>query len=237
MPQFLIDSKHIRGEEILIRSRKTLRHIKALRIVAGEELLLMDETGMRYSATIESISPDGVKIKIVENIGRVAKDFRLVLAQAIPKSTRMDLVVEKATELGVDRMIPFFSSRTEVSGRLEGKVARWNRVAEAAMKQSVRVDLILIDEPKSFEEMVDELEGDKLMLWEKAEPGSFKAGLEKSGRTISLVIGPEGGFSEAEVQLFRDKGGKVVSFGENILRTETAGLAAVAAVLFHLGVL
>lgn len=235
MPQFPIESKWIRGETAFIKSRDLLKHFRALRLKMGDEVTLIDQKGERYRGILESISKDSVRVHIAERLGKSAKDYRLTLAQAIPKSAKMDQIIEKATELGVDRVVPFFSSRTEVTGPIEGRLERWKRVAQAATKQSVRADLIKIEKPLSFEKAIVGLEGDRLMLWEGAAIGSFKGELEKSGRTISLVVGPEGGFAPEEVELFEQAGGRAVSFGKNILRTETAGMAAVAVVLYHWG--
>lgn len=154
-------------------------------------------------------------------------DARVILYQAVPKGRHMDLVVEKATEIGVDRIVPLATERGVVRlDRGTGKVERWRRVAEAAARQSLRLRVPDVVKPVSFPEAVREASEDGVLL----HNGEGLPRLEEAigAGTVILFVGPEGGWSEAELSLAEVSGLSLAQLGSYRLRSETAGVVAVA---------
>jgi len=152
----------------------------------------------------------------------------------------MDYVVEKATELGIARLLPFASERTLGDTTRDGKVERWRRLARSAAQQSGRADVMEVVPPIAFAELLDQCGKYDLALvpWELAGHIALRErlpGLLAAKRAVCVVIGPEGGLSHEEARRVEKAGGHLVSLGSRILRTETAGLVACAALLYESG--
>jgi 16S rRNA (uracil1498-N3)-methyltransferase len=154
-------------------------------------------------------------------------DPQVSLYQAVPKGGRMDLVVEKATEIGAFRLVPLLTERGVVNPR-EGKVGRWRRVARAASRQSLRLSVPEVAEPVSFEDAVSQVGKSGVLLYN--DPG-VQPVERVLGPVASLFVGPEGGWSGGEVRLAEEAGIAFGSLGPYRLRSETAGIVAVARVL------
>ncbi len=181
---------------------------------AGERLFLAELRGGRETVVVEELA-------VQEENGA-----RIILYQAVPKGRHMDLVVEKATEIGVNRIIPLVTDRGVV--RLEegtGKAERWRRVAEAAARQSLRLRVPEVGGPVSFPEAVREA-GEGVVL----HNGDGLPRLEEVMKleTVSLFVGPEGGWSEGELAIAEETGLVLAQLGPYRLRSETAGVVAVA---------
>lgn len=237
MPSFLVSSEWFDGELVRVADRPLLKHFRAQRLRAGEELTIVDEGHSRYRALIETLDGSGALLRVLERLPEAQKDCHITLCQSLLKRERMDLVVEKATELGVDAIVPFTSGRSERFGDLEGKRERWQRVAEAALQQSARPRPLDLRPLTDFDGILQSADAGSIMLWEEERGLAFREALSGAGREVSLVVGPEGGFTGAEARAFREAGGAVCSFGDSILRAETAAIAAVSAALFGLGAL
>ena len=156
-----------------------------------------------------------------------SNDFEVSLYQAVPKGGRMDLVVEKATEVGVACIVPLLTERGVVNPR-EGKVGRWRRVADAASRQSLRLSVPEVVEPVPFEGAVSQVGEAGVLLHNGPGLQPFEAFV---GPLASLFVGPEGGWSEGELQLAEEAGIAFGSLGPYRLRSETAGIVAVARAL------
>ena len=154
-------------------------------------------------------------------------DFEVTLYQAVPKGGRMDLVVEKATEVGAARIVPLLTERGVVNPR-EGKVGRWRRVADAASRQSRRLNVPEVAEPVPFEDAVSKVGEAGVLLHNGPGLQPFEAFIEP---LASLFVGPEGGWSEGELHLAEEAGIAFGSLGPYRLRSETAGIVAVARAL------
>jgi 16S rRNA (uracil1498-N3)-methyltransferase len=206
-----------------------LRHV--LRLGQGAKLLLFDGSGREYLAEVTESRPNRVELKILSTARpEVESPLRLTLAQALLKGNAFDRVLTDATELGAHAVVPVLSARTVPQARsreAEAKLKRWQKILEAAAAQSGRVLVPRIEYPISLEEFIRrDCKGQKLVLWEGAGPG---AGLpEKCDQEIALLVGPEGGFEENEVQAALAQGFRVWSLGPRILRADTAGPAALA---------
>jgi 16S rRNA (uracil1498-N3)-methyltransferase len=211
-----------------------------LRRTAGDPVEVVDSGGRSFGAVLE-VDGSSVRARLVAEVAAPhAPSLAITLAQGVPKAAKMDFVVEKATELGVARIVPFTSERTVGEGNREGKLERWRRLAKSAAQQCGRRDVPAVDAPLSFAALIERFaEYDvALVPWEIAEPVPLRERLPAllAGASSALVaIGPEGGLSHGEALAAQAAGGVLVSLGTRILRTEPAGLVACSALLYASG--
>lgn len=243
MHRFFVDRSQISGEVVTI-SGEDLKHIKnVLRLKAGEEVSICDGKENDYVAVIESIDSQEVLLSIVDSFkSKGEAPIKLKLYQGLPKGDKMELIVQKCTELGVSEIVPMATKRAVVKlsdeKKISKKLERWQKIAEEAAKQSKRGRIPLVDRLVTLKEAVAELGEDELalMLYESEIENSLKKALrEYDGKAVSVFVGPEGGFEESEAEMLESAGAKVVSLGNRILRTETAGLAVAAVIMYELG--
>jgi len=221
-----------------------VNHIKnVLRMHPGEEIVILDGSGMEYRCEIETIS-DEVLARVLEAKKTEAElSVRLLLFQGLPKKDKMELIIQKAVELGVSEIIPVLTKRTVVKledkKKEQKKLERWQAIAEAAAKQSGRGIIPKVCEAVKFIEAVRQAEqlDEALIPYELAE-GMDEArerirGL-KGKKNIGIFIGPEGGFEEEEIALATSAGIHPITLGKRILRTETAGLCILSVIMFEL---
>lgn len=198
--------------------------LKVLRGRTGDTFEVVDGSGRLFTAELRG----GREAVVIEELAAPSGDDPQVsLYQAVPKGGRMDLVVEKATEIGVARIVPLLTERGIVNPR-EGKVGRWRRVASAASRQSLRLGVPEVAEPVSFEDAVTQVGESGVLLYN--DPG-LQPVERVLGPVASLFVGPEGGWSEGEVRLAEEAGIAFGSLGPLRLRSETAGIVAVARAL------
>lgn len=220
--------------------------IDVLRLVPGDRIVVVDPSGREAEATLRQLTADRIVGDVDAPITRPRRP-RVVLAPAVSRRERMELVVQKATELGVAEIWPLLTARCIVrldEQRGQRRSERWRRIAEEAAKQSQRSDVPLVREPMRLEDLAEEAGrfGAVLVPWEEAGGGLGigdaldEAGIEADGRVL-VVIGPEGGLEESEVALLEAAGGAVVTLGDTILRTETAAIVVVALASYELGAL
>ncbi len=211
-----------------------------LRKRSGDEVDIFDSSGRAFRAVLD-VGGDGVRAVLrSESAAPRPPGIEIALAQGIPKGAKMDFVIEKATELGIARIIPFVSERTQGGGDRAGKVARWRRLAMAAAQQCGRADVPAVDEPLEWERLCATMAtfDRALVPWELApgEPLRDRLPAAVAGaRRVLIAIGPEGGLSHGEVESAIASGAVPLSLGARILRTETAGLVACAALLYASG--
>ena len=232
MRHFFIKKSSIKDDTAVIDGSEA-RHIgRVLRRGVGDSLYLLDEDGGEYQAVITSQTSQQVEVKLLEKLPpREPSSISVILGQAVPKAHKMDYIVQKATELGVDSVIPFFSSRTGPrlpDDRLRKKYHRWQKIALEATKQCGRKDVPRVETIVTFEEIINKRYNNvlKIILWEDEKNRRLKDVLQNGMqcRNIVLLIGPEGGFTPEEVALAKKGGFLSVSLGRNILRTETVAL-------------
>ena len=221
-----------------------VNHIKnVLRMHPGEEIMILDGSGMEYRCEIETIT-DEVLAKVLEAKKTEAElSVRLLLFQGLPKKDKMELIIQKAVELGVSEIIPVLTKRTVVKledkKKEQKKLERWQAIAEAAAKQSGRGIIPKVCEAVKFTEAVKQAGklDEALIPYELAE-GMDEARERIRGlhgkRTIGIFIGPEGGFEEEEIELAAQAGIHPITLGKRILRTETAGLCILSVIMFEL---
>jgi 16S rRNA (uracil1498-N3)-methyltransferase len=210
-----------------------------LRKRSGEAIEICDSAGSSFGAILD-IDGSAVAARLGPGTARPRVALEIVLAQALPKGQKMDFVVEKATELGVRRIIPLRTERTLGTAERLGKVERWRRLARTAAAQCGRPDVPLVDDVTGWTELEGEVRAVALALipWELAEPVPLRdvlPGLLAGVDNVLVAIGPEGGFAHDEIERGRAWGARTVSLGKRILRTETAGLVACSAILYAAG--
>jgi 16S rRNA (uracil1498-N3)-methyltransferase len=231
--RFFVDGAREAGERVAVGERDAHKIARVLRLRDGDEIEIIDSTGRTFDARVR-VEPDGIHAELVAARAAAPKlGLRVDVAQGIPKGAKMDFVVEKATELGAAAILPFYSQRCVVQDLADAKLERWRRLAKSAAAQSDRRDVPDVRAPLTFEALLDRCaEYDVvLMPWERvaAEPlrESLPKWLEGAQRAL-VIVGPEGGFSAEEAELGRAAGAHLISLGERILRSETAGLAMLA---------
>jgi 16S rRNA (uracil1498-N3)-methyltransferase len=231
-PRFFISPDQVSGPRITITGEDVRHIVTVLRMKIGEELLLCDGAGVEYAVKIARIDRSEIETEITAERKREINTLRITLGQGLPKSDKMDLIVQKATELGAATIVPLATERTIVKIKDEEKrVQRWRKIAREAAMQSHRPDIPEVESIRRFDDFLRTLDPDPRTLllfpWEEGtEP--IKNILRKNpGVTgITVLIGPEGGFSAAEAEVAKGRGFHLVSLGPNILRTETAAIAA-----------
>jgi 16S rRNA (uracil1498-N3)-methyltransferase len=220
--------------------REETRHMASvLRLAPGDVVIAGDGQGREYTVRLEALGETarGSVLGVVET--RRESPLAIALVQGVPKGDRMEQIIRAATELGVQRVLPALTERTVVqldAGRWRERARRWQRVAREAAKQCGRGVVPDVEEPRRFAAWLDEVADLRLCLWE-GESGPLAAALADHGAPASalIAIGPEGGLSLPEVEAARERGWRVAGLGPRILRTETAGPAAVAIVQYRFG--
>lgn len=243
MFHFFAEQEQIEETGITITG-SDVNHIKnVLRMKEGEQALISNRVDRDYLCEAERITSDLVFFRIIEERKEGTElPARIHLFQGLPKSDKMELIIQKAVELGVYKVIPVATKRAVVkldAKKEEAKVKRWNAIAESAAKQSKRIVIPEVTGLMSFKEAIEFVQDFdlKLMPYECAEGmADTKRRIEaaKSGTDIGIFIGPEGGFEEEEVALAMAKGVTPISLGRRILRTETAGLCILSVLMLKL---
>lgn len=243
MHRFFVQKKDITDSEISIYG-EDVKHIRnVLRLEAGEKIEVSDRSGTDYICEIKELSKESVECLILESFNSKGEPpIELVLFQGLPKSTKMELIIQKSTELGVSEIVPLVTDRCIVKindrKKEDKKIERWSKIAEEAAKQSKRGRVPLISPIMSLKEALVKLKNQELTLvpYENEDCVGIKSVLENSkAKRVNIVIGPEGGFEESEIDSLKDIGAHIVSLGPRILRTETAGFTTSALVLYELG--
>ena len=237
MHRFFVEPSQI-GEKEIVITGPDVNHIRnVLRMRAGEELLAADGQGSEYRCILRELQDSAIRAEICRKLsGSAELPSRITLFQGLPKSDKMDLIIQKCVELGVFRIVPVTTKRTVVkldAKKEESRRKRWTAVSESAAKQSGRGIIPEISGVQSFREAVEEAgELDICLIpYEKAEDMArtreILSGIP-AGASIGVFIGPEGGFEEEEVREAMEAGARPITLGRRILRTETAGMAVLA---------
>ncbi len=243
MYRFYVNEEQIGGDNIVITG-SDVNHIKnVLRLEKGDWIIACDGNGKDYVSRIGEISSESVILNVEkEQSSDTELDCRIVLFQGLPKKDKMEFIIQKAVELGVTDIVPVSMKRCVVKldgSKAKKKQERWQSIAEAAAKQSGRGIIPRVSEMVSLKEAFDiaaDLEYNMI-------PYELQDGIEQSRKivdeactknSIGIFIGPEGGFDESEVALAEAAGAHTMTLGHRILRTETAGLAALSILMFEL---
>ncbi len=242
MPKFFVEPSKI-SDEIITVDTEDVNHItRVLRMKPGDNVTVCDSAGYDYNAEIFEINKSAVLCKIISKVrSDTEPDLKVILFQGIPKGSKMEYIIQKTTELGITKIVPVSMHRcvSKIENKKDGdkKRDRWQKIAESAAKQSGRGIVPEIGSPISFSEAVEELLGCELAFapYECEEDTGIKnviKGIE-GNKTVGFIIGPEGGFSPEEIEKLTKKGIPAVTLGKRILRTETAGEAVLAMLMYE----
>lgn len=207
------------------------------RIKPGEQLIIFDGLGNQYTCKIlQSRRKEIIAEQMKKEPYSAESSIAITLAQGIAKGDKMDLIIQKSTELGVKKIIPLITERTQI--RHTDKIDRWRKIALSASQQSGREKIPEITEPTSFEEFLERQKtGHGIIFSEEEKERNLKKILNdfQGAIEITLLVGPEGGFSKSEVITASENGFATISLGPRILRTETAAITAISIVQYELG--
>jgi 16S rRNA (uracil1498-N3)-methyltransferase len=239
--RFFVEGVHAIGESVAFAPDDGRKIATVLRGRSGDRVQVIDSAGSAFSASID-VRGNDVTATLDERMERGTREaaVRLVVAQAIPKGQKMDLIVEKATELGVAAIVPLRSDRVVGERTGEHKVERWQRVAKTAAQQCGRSVVPAIAPIAGWDELIATFGSyDRVYVpWELADVRPLRETFEADASRIEsalFVIGPEGGFSSNEVERATGAGAVALSLGTRILRTETVALAILAAFAYARG--
>lgn len=242
MPQFFIDRSLDVGIETEIRGADAKHLSTVLRLRRGDWLMLADASGATYRAEIAAATPRAVTVSIKERVRLPVSGHPPVIAQAIIKHDRIEGIIQKAVELGVREIRPFHSARTIprlTQGITQKRLARWRTIAVEAAKQSGLPFRPTVDAPRSFDALVESAADfeTKLIFWEGERERDLKSMRKaiSAGMRMIVIIGPEGGFTQGEIERAQSAGAVSVSLGPQILRVETACVAALAICQYEAG--
>lgn len=243
MHHFFVTPDQVKSDSIYVEG-SDVNHIKnVLRMKIGEELEICDGNNKKYLCEIEEMTAEYVCAKIKEELGADTElPSKLYLFQGLPKSDKMELIIQKAVELGVYEIIPVATKRAVVKldeKKAGKKVERWNSIAEGGAKQSGRSFVPKVTEVMSYKEALQYAQKLDVILI----PYELADGMQETkqiisaiepGQSVGIFIGPEGGFEVSEVENAIAIGAKAITLGKRILRTETAGLTTLSILMYHL---
>lgn len=241
MHNFFVDENNRQGDVYFITDAD-FNHIKnVLRMKQGDSFLVSSASKSDL-CVLDSFTEDAVIAKITEeDYQDTSLTVKLYLFQGLPKSDKMELVIQKAVELGAEGVIPVEMNRCVVKiddKKKKSKVARWQAISESAAKQSKRTIIPEISEVLSFKQAMEKAKGMDVFIVPYENKDGMKATKNalseiKKGMSVGILIGPEGGFDEKEIEIAESVGGLTVSLGKRILRTETAAITALSMCMLY----
>ncbi len=243
--RFHVEPGTIAADQLILDGPIAHRLTKVLRLRAGESIILFDGDGQDVLARLDNVSDRRIEATVLERTPGPAESPTTVhLYQSITKGERFEWLVEKATEIGVGRIVPLVTARAVVKTQSEGnRIDRWRRIAVEAAEQCGRSVVPAVDAPLTFDAALAAAPGVILLPYEDADQSApsiaqvlhdeIDAVFAESA--VSILVGPEGGYEPEEVQRALDAGAHVVTLGQRVLRSETAGLVAATLVMQSFG--
>ncbi len=239
MANFYIEKTAINGDTAIISGEEAQHISRVLRMKKGDGVTLCDGEGSFYEAVLECFDEKTVTARILSSRkAETEPDVKITVFQGVPKNPKLETIVQKLTEIGAVRLVPVDTVRAVAKLDKENKVERLRKIAREAAKQSKRGIIPEVSSPISFKAAVEEAARADVAIipYEEEREVSLKKALQgKSPKTVSVMIGPEGGFDKEEIKLAQEKGITSVTLGKRILRTETAPLVVASAILYELG--
>ena len=247
MSKFFVSSRQVNQDEIIIEG-EDVNHIKnVFRKNIGDSILVCDfEKKINYECEIKEISKKDIVCKIIsQKVSESESNIKIDIFQGLPKADKMEMIIQKGTELGVNSFIPVSFKRSVVKileKDQDKKIARWQKIAESAAKQSGRDMIPTVKNIENVKNICQLFQNYDIVLvaYEAEDQNSLKDALNilkqnhKSELKIAVIIGLEGGIDESEIALFKENGAKIVTLGKRILRTETVCLAITAIINYEL---
>ena len=235
----------VSGNEIIISGGDANHLARSLRARRGDRITAVDGTGKCAVVELIDFDRETITARRVSDIDRVNADRKIVLADCLPKQNRFDNIIEKATELGVDKIEPLISERTIArpgGSRADVKLERWRRIAKESAEQCARDTIPTISAIRDLDAWLADitpLDNDTLLLfcWEREQSTTVREVLNSyrlsGGENIIVLIGPEGGFSDREVNAIKFAGGMSVTLGSRVLKTDTAAISVLAMINYE----
>ena len=240
MRRFLLSDRL--ADKMIVAGGEAHHMLRVLRLAAGDQVVVVDPVGQAAVARITQASDTEVFLSMETMLEEEREaPITIRLAQGLPKSDKMDFIVQKAVELGISEIIPMEADTSVVrydAAKQQNRRERWQKIAAEAAKQCQRTIVPNVAAVQDLAKLLAATGGETqiIVLYEGQVPLGLKQALrEKPGNDYLLIIGPEGGLSSREVQLAQERGAAIVTMGPRILRTETAALAAIAAVMYEHG--
>ena len=231
--RFYAKPSDISGAIVNLSREETHHLVHALRSKPGDQVFVFDGCGNEYHCCFLAETGSHAELEIIVPLGDLVESpIRLTLAQSLAKSDKFDLIVQKATELGVSRIIPVTAERADVRlnrDQHDKRLDRWRRISLEALKQCGRRRLVEITAPMTLDRLTSAEDPGLLLVFSEKGGTSIAGALRQAGTPAALgaLIGPEGGWSDAELSLLDRRGATAVSLGPRVLRTETAAVVAV----------
>ncbi len=243
MPRFFVEANQINKDKIEITGQD-VRHIRdVLRLDYHALIEVCNGQGIDYDCVIEEINSETIVAKILEErFSKSEPKTKVILFQSLIKGDKIEWVIQKSIEIGVNEIIPmqttFCVSKMDTSKKADAKINRWNKIAQSAAKQSGRGMIPEVARPVTFAKALELCEKMDLALiaYEKEDQKTLRSQLSGlAGKTMGILIGPEGGFSKEEIEKAEKAGIKAITLGPRILRSETASITLVSNILYELG--
>lgn len=243
MPRFFVNPEQIQENNIVIYGDDVKHISKVLRLKTGDKITICNRQGTDYECIIKTISKENIHAEILSaHLSETEPSVKITLFQALTKSDKMDLIIQKAVETGIYKIVPVVTERTVVKIEDEkkqfAKLTRWQKISESAAKQSQRgiipevCSILTLQEAFNASDTMDL----KVIAYEKEAQNRLRNILTGfKGKTVGIFIGPEGGFEENEIDLAKQSGIIPITLGKRILRTETAGLFLVSIMMYEMG--
>lgn len=243
LPHFFIPREKIEENQATLQGQEAKHLLKVLRLAPGDKLILFDGSGLEYTAFFQRREGHRVILTILDkNLSFRESPLEIILAQGLPKADKMDFIIQKATELGVSRIIPLKCSRSLPRwdrNKSAQKTAHWQQVALEAVKQCGRARIPQVEEVREFDSLLKRAFSGflKLICWEEEKGLGIKEVLKNRvcQKKVIILVGPEGSFSEEEIERAKKKGFLPIFLGQRVLRTETAALVILSLIQYEWG--
>ena len=242
MHRFFVPPSHIDGDRVALPPDAARQLARVLRARPGDRIIALDDSGCEYAVTLDAVSARHASGVIIDRyLGEGEPRLSITLYQGLMKSDRFEYTLQKGAELGISRFIPIVSERTVARNVISpNRLERWRRIIREAAEQAGRSRLPTLGDAASFTQACDSIAKPAIIGWECERDAGMKDTLLRRkpdierAQSISIVIGSEGGFTDEEASYARSRGIEPVSMGKRILRAETAGIIAAAAVLYEM---
>lgn len=235
MRRFYVKPEDFTDNSALLDPEQSKHMKNVLRLREGVKIRVFNGTGNEFLCEISSSRKNGASLKILEEVSPSAPEsqLKLTLAAALLKVDKFELVIQKAVELGVSKLLPITTKRSDVKAKnVEQKLARWRKIVIESSKQCGRAKLMEIAVPIGFEEFLGSADGSRILF---AEKNAEKFAEIKRDKKITAVIGPEGGWDDSEIELARKNDFQIITLGGRIMRAETASISIISLIQNHFG--
>ena len=235
MPRFFVES--VSGGQVILTGPDAAHMCRSLRMKPGDTVTLCDTQGFDYQCVVQRLSPEEAALTIIDKHQcENEPSLSVILYQGLPKGEKMDWIVQKAVELGVSQIVPVRMERCVSRKASQKKTDRWQKIAGEAAKQCGRGILPQVCPPADFHQaLIQAAQAEVFLFCYEGGGESVSRLITQKTKTVSVLIGPEGGFSLPEAEAARKAGGVPVTLGKRILRTETAPLAALSVIMYASG--